>query len=107
MGKGQRMLRKSLVSLMSGLDNRLEMGIDKHGDTFSRTVKGRNNGAIRIVEFMDFEGGGTEWGTRIRDMEEGDLLGGKTMNRTSILKEGEKGFVIGVSKIMGEVSGSV
>ena len=37
-----------------GLDKGLEMGIDKHGDTLSGGVLGRNNAVNRIAGFMDF-----------------------------------------------------
>ena len=44
---------------------------------------GRNNQSIRIVGFMDFGEDVDNGGVRIRDME-GDVLGEKIMERTSI-----------------------
>ena len=40
-------------------------------------------------------------------MQEEDVFSGKTIERASILKEGEKGLVIGVSRVMGKVCGRV
>jgi hypothetical protein len=46
----------------------------KSGDMFFKGVIARNNGATRVVGFIDFEEEVENWGTGIGDMEEGDVL---------------------------------
>ena len=60
----------------------------------------------RIIGFIDFGEEVESGGAGIGDMEEGDVLGGKTMERVSVLT---KGLVIGVSWVMRKkmVSGSI
>ena len=73
-------------------------------------MKGSNNGAARVIGFVDFreeiEGGGA----RIRDMKERDVKGGEILcGTTNGLKEREKVLVVGISRVVREkpVSGSI
>ena len=54
------------------LDNGLELEVNKCRDYIAR-----NNGMTRVVKFMDFGS------MRIRDMEEGDVLGRMTKEGAS------------------------
>jgi hypothetical protein len=62
------------------LDNRLEMGFYKCRLSLNGGVMGRNNRIIRIVGFMDLRKEVGRGGLVIRNMEEGDILGGKTVS---------------------------
>ena len=53
----------------------------KCGDLLSRGVVGRNNGMTRVVKFLDFWEEVESWNSWIRDMEEGDVLDGKIVER--------------------------
>ena len=78
----------------------MEVEVNKSRNSLSDRMKGSNNGAARVIGFVDFreeiEGGGA----RIRDMKERDVNG---------LKEREKVLVVGISRVVREkpVSGSI
>ena len=59
------------------------MGVEKCRDMLVDVVMGRNNGAARVIGFVDFreeiEGGGA----RIRDMKERDVKGGEILCGTN------------------------
>ena len=55
------------------------MGVDKYRNILSGGVIERNNGANRIVGFMDFGEEVKSRDVRIRDMEEEDVLGEKNL----------------------------
>ena len=84
------------------MDNRLELKIDKCGDLIIGRVVGRNTGATRVVGFMDFGEEIESGSVRIRDMEEEDVLAGKTTERANSLKEGKEALVVGVSRVTRE-----
>ena len=56
----------------------MELGVDKSGNPLSDRVMKRDNGAVRVIGFMDFREE-VERGMRMRDMEEEDVLRGETM----------------------------
>jgi len=83
--------------------------VNKSRNSLSDRMKGSNNGAARVIGFVDFreeiEGGGA----RIRDMKERDVKGGEILGGTNGLKEREKVLVVGISRVVREkpVSGSI
>ena len=56
------------------------MEVNKSRNSLSDRMKGSNNGAARVIGFVDFrkeiEGGGA----RIRDMKERDVKGGENLS---------------------------
>ena len=90
-----------------GLNNRLEMGIDKCEDTPTGGVVGKDNGVTRIVRFMDFGKMVESGGARIRDMEEGEHFeeGGLVVDVGKFIREEtvsvrDRHLFIGLSKVI-------
>jgi hypothetical protein len=66
------------------------MGVNKSRDVLNGG--GKNNGVIGIVGFMDFGEEVESGDVEIRDMKKEEVLGRKTMEGASILKESKKGL---------------
>ena len=75
------------------------MAVNKCRDMLSDGVMGRNNGTTRIDGLMDFREEVENGGVGMRDMKEGDILGGRTIEGASILKEG---LFVGIGRVVKE-----
>ena len=76
------------------------MAVNKCRDMLSDGVMGRNNGTTRIDGLMDFREEVENGGVGMRDMKEGDILGGRTIEGACILKEDKNGLVVSVSRVV-------
>jgi hypothetical protein len=83
--------------------------VDKSRNSLCDRMKGNNNGAARVIGFVDFREEIESGGGRIGDMKERDVTGGETMGGTNGWKESEKGLVVGFCRVIREklVSGSI
>ena len=81
----------------------MEVEVNKSRNTLS------NNGAARIIGFVDFREEIEDGGGRIGDMKEKDVKGGEILVGTNGLKEREKVLVVGFCRVIREkpVSGSI
>ena len=52
----------------------MEVGVNKSRNPLSNRVMGRDNGAARVIGFLDFRDEVDGGGVGIGDMEEGDVL---------------------------------
>jgi hypothetical protein len=71
----------------------LEVGVDKSRNLLSDRVMGRDNGAVRVIGFMEFREEVEGRDSGIGNMEKGDILGRETIDGASVLKESERAWL--------------
>ena len=59
------------------------MEVNKSRNSFSDRMKGSNNGAARVIGFVDFREEIEAGGAKIEDMKERDVKGGEILGGTN------------------------